>query len=1119
MAEKSITRYQGVLIPSARFSSATLASKGTGNTESAYTQAGAFTGVPVPSNSTGLILQASGEQSEDGSLEVFAQQGGLAGDGRSGYVWRDTGAGDTGSEYYGQDSPNLITGIDFPFYTVSNSLYHDPVPKPVTLSSGVVIGVLTQIISSGAIKIGTYTPSTGAWTDANFTPDRINNVAGTVYEQHGPAIVQLRAEGVTDRVLMFIGSPSEDNVDSYFSEDDGATWAACGYNVLNTKLSTADIRDMAAAVDEVSGEIVLFVAFVDGTSTNNMAQYVSHDHGASFELVNGDFQTDLLGGTQEPERPDVVALSGGGFIFGYLDNTGSTSTTYAARLLNASDDATALTFVKVAGIGAGSGTITSRGFALLRSGPRVIAYMDQLGGGNDLACYVSEDSGTSWSFMHSTWATTTSGNTVGGYWHSFGVAETSGVVIFLSRWSGSGDTHDPYSTASVYLGGFSRHTGPAAGSVDTGIDTETYDFLAFLGWGDTRGLGGGAYLPIGTPSTMGWTETGAGTGSIVAAGAWQVDTTANTLYETRTWTDASGGDGPLGNGPEAAFFEFGVDIDSGDGSNTTDEISAKIRFSDSDGAFSANFIYELVIRFDSGGYRLWDDVAGAAANAVERAQDLTTHTRIRVALDKSGNVKTWVCVPAHNRQWEEGIASTTALQDDSGTNPGNTNIFEWGHRASTTSTSRWHMAAYNNSALRWGPISDDELGEEWVNPDDLRYREFGSQFETLFDGVSVRALGGPACRADTWKIDAGYSNPVEFAFVADEPSPSRLWRSTGDATQVELVFDLESLTFANNAGESYTENTAIGAFCFGGNMQTFHLDGWDGAAWQTLGTAEADHGMNSLPYTRSGSVVRPGSGTFTADRYLFRNAHNGDTFDLSGSVLRKVGSNTEGSWTNQTTKTPVLRLASPDGSEAASGTGSLWARDFGVVVHDHTETYEFYRIRIPVQDTADDDFRGKFAIGPIVPFGHQHDLGWTVRKQRPYRDVGLRNGRMRRTKEGPVQRVIDLSWSLTAVDASRVYADQTSTVVGDYIVPGETEPGASAHDVVSVMEGLIDELEGAPIVLLRRVEAGSATTKLTIREQFMLARIMTDPTRDNVLGDEVATPLDRLNTVRFVEEV
>lgn len=1103
MAEKSIDRYQGFALPVAEFSLERLADKGAGTTDSAYTQAEPQTGVPTPSNEHGLVVQAAGEQSEDGHLELFAQQGGMAGAGRAGYVFRDRAAGDSDSQYRGQDSPNLITGLDFPWYTTSSSLYYAPTPRPLTLATGDVLAVLTQIKSSGALKIGTYSPKTGTWSDANFTPDRVNNAAGAVYEQHGPALVQLRDE----RVVLVIGSPSADNVDVYESSDDGATWSACGYNVLDVRLPQAKVRAMSAAVDEVSGDVVLFVEYLDGSNNNDLAQYVSFDGGASFELVQASYKTQL---GVEPEHVDVVALDGGGFVFGYCDNDGSVSGAYVARLLSAPADGSALTFTNPTGLLASSVTITERAFALLRSGTRVLAYLAQRASLSELGVYFSEDAGASWYAMHGAWATNVSGNGTGGYLHTWGVAETQGRTLLVTRWSSTSDTHDPYSTAVLYLGGHSRHTMPSGNEALGTFDAETYAFDSYIGWNKSRGMDGGAYLPIGSPSSMGWTATGAGTAAISAGGEWDITTAAlSTLYYSRAFQTAGGTSGPLGNGPEAAVYEVEVKLEASAGDNTTAEISMAMRFSDSN-ATAASFVYELELRLDSGGYRLYDTVASAAINALEQAQILTTTTRIRVAVDKHGNVRTWYAVPGHNGTWVEGIHSTTALQDDSGSNPGNTNLIEWGHRAAGANGSLWSFVGYNHCALRWGPISDSTLGAAWSNPADLRHREFAGSFESVTDGVQVRGLAGAACRGDTWQVEADYQYPVGNLMVRDEPQPESGWRATGE-TEAKFVYDLEE-----HGSASYLTARSIACFCFGGNFKTFFFEGYDGATWHQLGAGDASHKLTGLVYSRSGSRVYPGSGTYTVESYLFRGAHVGDTVDLGSGKLRKLKAQTEGTWTSATAHKPVLTIDGHDGTEPATGTAALWARDFGVVAHDLVDTYELYRIRIPAQSTPDGAFRGKFILGPVVPLGHQYDRGWAARQERQYVDTSLRSGRRRRTALGKTRRVYDVAWASTAVDASRAYLDQ-SAEVADYIVAGSSQPAATPHDTLSVVEAVADELDGRPCLYLRRVAAGHSSVQIAQRDAFALVRILTNPHRDNVLGDEVDTPLDRLNTLRLEE--
>ena len=85
-------------------------------------------------------------------------------------------------------------------------------------------------------------------------------------------------------------------------------------------------------------------------------------------------------------------------------------------------------------------------------------------------------------------------------------------------------------------------------------------------------------------------------------------------------------------------------------------------------------------------------------------------------------------------------------------------------------------------------------------------------------------------------------------------------------------------------------------------------------------------------------------------------------------------------------------------------------------------------------------------------------------------------------------------------------------------MPGASEPGATPHDTVSQVEGILEAAGGLPVVFLRRVESGSASENINRRADFVYGLIVSDGTqRDNVLGDESDTPLDRLNPVRIEE--
>ena len=1111
MAAKTITRYQGIGIPDHRFTLENLNAKGGGTTDAAYTQAGPYTGVPVPSNTDGMVLEATGTQSEDGSIELMTRQSGTAGDKRSSYVWRDLAAGDGASSYKGQDTPLLVTGVDFAVYTSTGGLRNETNLRPITLASGDVLVCTAQSASTGAILLGKFSGSAGTWSNTSFTPDRVKDSAGSIFQQYGPAFVQL----ASGEVLCVVGSPAGDQVDVYVSEDDGDNWTACAYGALVEPLSNADIREMAIARDEVSGALSLFVAFRNSTSTErNMAQYVSHDSGASFVQVQSDMRTTL---TADPTLPAIVSLEGGGFIVAFVDDDGTYAGYKRYKLTHAGQD---IGDLALSGFGTGGIAVKAlRGVALAKDDAGLLMlFTEGPTNENDTAIW-SDDNGATWT--QAEWISLDStGATAGGYLQRYGVAYTNGRWLFLSRFTASTVTHDDESVICLYLGGHTTMTAPQGSTASSGNG-----FGRYARWADNdnQNINSGLWLPIGVPSSMAW--TGGGTGGTFSATSTggQIATSADTLYYSRSLTENGGAGGPLGNGPEAGFYEFALEIDPGDGNSTTDDIAAYIRFSDSDGAFTAAFVYEVKLRFESGRMRVYDPIAaGAVGSAV--VLDFTSRRHVRVVIDKSGNVRVWTAADELVRTWTEVVDGT--LTDDSGSNPGNTHLIQWGHQTSSTSTSRWALVGYCLWAYRWHETSDDTVGASWTNPDDLRGRSFGTSFQGLTDGIKVRAVGGPTYVGDTWQIDAAYRYALEHVFSDLHPSPQKVWRTTG-TTEALLPFDLEATTYTHSAGTSDLDNAAIFVAVLGANVENLYLERWNGSTWVEVIELDATFGFTGLSYVRHGSTVRPDTGTsHSGATYILSERHTGDTFDFGtgsgASRYAKIGGNTAGQWTSATTKRPFVRLDEPDTGAPASGTAAIRVRDFVGVVHDHDATAEIYRIRIPAQDTADGYFEiGQIMVGRVEAFGHQHDEAWALMRERPMRREQLSNGRRRASKTGPSARSLDIAWAITAVDATDIQVTQAVGSPVDYIA-GNTNPIAAVGDTVQVMEGVLEELEldATPVVMLRRVVTGSTTQTITQRDHWIYGRIVGQGTTvTNVQGDEGASEINRLSTLRIVEEV
>ena len=1101
MGERSVTDLRGWLIRDKRIALANLKAKGAGSTDSAYTQAGARTGTPeAVSPPSSLSLFGSGSMDADGKIELRTQVSGTPGDGWTGFVWRDVAAGHTTSQYLGRDAPQLLTGVEIIRSSTGGSEY-SPVVDGVATQDGRALFVVGQSTISGQLYLRRYDASTGAWSTLAFTPDATLASALTVRQQYGPAMT-IDREG---RLLLAVTSATADNVDVYRSDDgSGDDFARLSLNALRTRISAADVRELSMAVDEVTGAICLLVGYrVAGART--LAQFVSYDDGASFDLVVADaFAAD------DPEFPCVRALPSGGFVFCYLDNDAANSFSNVGTIGHAGLSISDATITTPAASGTSSATITSRGCSVhVDDGGRLWFYMDSLEvGASRCGVSTSSDRGATWSLVHPMWATDDGGgDTTGGYPHSWRAVPCGGRVLFVTRWSSTSDTRDPYSTACLYLAGHSQHTGPDSNIPGSGT-VATYDVSSPATFDRGRGLDGGAWIAFGTPASMAWTVTGAGT--MVAAGT--VTTAAQQAYAERT--SQTNTDGPLGAGPEAFFGEVAL-LTSAGGSQANKEIAYQVRFSNSNGA-AATFIYEVSIRFSATGYQMYDEIAAANVGAAVTVST-TTELHVRLAIDDSGNVRTWYGRHAHDREWTAGPDAT--LQNDAGVNPANTSRIWWGHITSGTATSVWSLVGYCYWAYRWGPSSQAKLADAWSNPGDLRAREYDTVPSLIASGAYVRAAGGLTTYAERHTVEPTYDYGVERIHPEVDPSRGGEWRSTGVAAAAHLVYDLSTVVTT-----ALMESTSIGVVLLGANFRLAYLEGWDGAAWQSVIDLDAASGLTGLRYTRTGEQITVDTGgASTATSWLFRGASVGDTFRASATKLRIIGRQTGGGWTAGTTERPRLSLDDVDDTEPASATdGAIWRRNFGAVRHEWTATYEQYRLRIPAQDTATGDFRmRKMIVGPLVVVGHEWDRNWSATQERPMVEERLASGRSRVRSVGPKRRRVELTWADTAVDATKARQSLGLADYPTYTAGSDTGlPLAVREDTVEQVEALADELSeaGTTGVLLMRIPRGTGSLPLTEPDLIVYGRLSSQTRRDVVLGSEGRSEVWRLNAIVTDEE-
>ena len=115
-------------------------------------------------------------------------------------------------------------------------------------------------------------------------------------------------------------------------------------------------------------------------------------------------------------------------------------------------------------------------------------------------------------------------------------------------------------------------------------------------------------------------------------------------------------------------------------------------------------------------------------------------------------------------------------------------------------------------------------------------------------------------------------------------------------------------------------------------------------------------------------------------------------------------------------------------------------------------------------------------------------------------------------------REVEFAWT-DGVDASQI---NQADPVPDYVASAVgQEPMASVKDALYLMDGLVRRQGGAaqPVVYFSRIVADSTDDQTNNPREFLYGRVVSDATRQNILGDEESTNVDRLNTITIREIV
>jgi hypothetical protein len=1083
---------RGVLIPDAGTLTAAY---------SATSQAGPRAGPVVPDQTTGLLLHASGnldassEAAQGGTMGITTLTGGGVGTGAIRWAF----SGDTLRSW---DPPVMLAGWEYIDRSTVASRYVAP-HVIRRASTGLPVVVVTKNTTDVVVNMA---DNRGIWTAATVEATTAQTRACLVDLPSGRLLC----------LYVVAASSSSTQVRMAYSDDDGATWAVGASSALGSSIGVASSAVVRIRAAYLAGQIAMFIHYVTA-GADFVFQLASSDGGCRFVGIVGDVSSGY---------PDMVVSQGSIFLSLLRYSAAYTPVTvqpFVYRLSSASQPISSVEGVQ-AGTAAGSevfgtfaaGVFTAGELALLAmdDGTLYVYGVDFAGTGTgEVITRVSIDRGATWDHNWRNSHGDVNGTTVhfSGInttaWRDLSVAPERGRAIMAHATIGT-STGDYTSLAAAYLGGWSTVGMPEPGSQEA---------WEVAGWDDT-------YVPIDLPDDSGptWTRsfTGAATETLGSGGV-----TVSCIGTDRGQYLAT----PVTTGYEAdgVILEYAVLVTSG-------TATAEVRISDGTNAY--------ITRVDATttSVELRDVTAGTLVGTAVTV-DCTKGVVIRIAVGKAsgawstdvGKVRAWVRLegpygsgfvnhgPRQDREWTS-LGTTSTLQSVAS----GTNRIRWGS-VPLPCTSTWRSFVFSAGREAAGNILASPAGTSrghLIPP-------VGSPVH-LVDGLRVHGVDGPTVAGDTFTTTADFSYPVAAINPAVSPSPRRVWRSTLDTVQQDII--LTGVDLGARSGDLY------GLYLAGCNWRTATLYR-DSSGTNKVCDIDLGASMAGMDFVRNRGLVYPVAGAGVGmPFYAGATALEGATVEYTSTsagnpvVVRTVRANTSGGWVANaavgTYASTRLELESYDAADPTSGLLTL-RMPSAVVLFDAMVGTDTLMLRIPAQVTPDDYMTiGTMIVGRVRLFGRQYSRGRGLTFKPAYELAETRSGARRGRALGPTRRAMEMAWD-DGVDTTGLHTPGTAP---DYYGLGYAgADGLTAiADTPRTLAGIIAETDGAvlPVVLLpaiRQQSSAPGTTGLQLLdpEAHLYGRVMTETLRvdasSSVRGDELRDPgeMVQISTVRIEEEV
>ena len=1081
--------YLGLLIPDVRIKTGNLRTNDGAAGNSDYSQASPRPGVPafapadVATTSTtagdyspSLSLEALGEQDPATSYTIQTLKGGLPGIDGATVARRDALSGGV---WYGWNSHNVpgvfprtplldrdgSAGVNYTAVTTADNQALFLVWDNLTIKSQKynaethTAGPLITAVDT----LAATTADISAFASAGPGKDLVDAIvlpSGRVVAYY----LTTELDGLTTAAQLWAS----------YSDDHGASWRSGQYLGLDAVLDLTGGRalfKLRAAYSD--GNVLLLIEKTWGDPLRRgLIQYASDDTGLNFVRVRDD---EIEGATTDNSHPDILVDDATGAFVIFFEGDAA-NRIYAARIASPFIPYTEGSTVEIH-----PGNAATDHIAAYADTDGALYLTTESNAAIGVELYKSLDGGSAWAAVEEPFGWVSNQNVF-----RWDVTIAAGRAIWLWGQTASAGTLPltDHKFTVIECGGWEGLSQPRI----LGKDPTTN-----RGFGNPTGPEALTWYPTEKPDLLGWTLTGSAV-AVSGTAPLGLPITTSSHYSRA----------PAGASTDGVIVYFGLTVNSG-GSGAALQTGIDVVLD----------AFHVEARFSSTGVTLHDVNAGAAVGAVTLG--MTTERVFKLALRKSAGTANGCSITLYRRaandvKWFALITATTLTAGAS-----SANLIDWGTFAASQDC-EWSFVHYvmdsgNGDQTRY----TDDLSQSLLNSDPFAL--YGAPLPVppfrryVSKDLFIRGTSGPATRADVWSIAPRFDHPVSALDPANSATPASGWRST-DTTEQTIAWDM---TLDTTLGSS-----SIGVYLGGINFIDATLLGWNGAAWVTLATLAADEGSAGLACTVVGDTVRVDTGVSVDGRYVQRGEFVGGFVRFNGGDRRRIVWNSEGSYTDRTTKRPEFRFegTAPGGSTTSC---DLVRPDALAILHENLTLYDRYALRIPAQNNVDGYFEiGVAIVGAMALFGRKYARGRVI-ETAP--NTSIRQdaaGRRVARSNGPSRRAASVVWQ--AVDLQQI---STATPDPDYISmrsDAAAPPIADRYGAPLLVEGLLAELGGAerPVVYVPNIPAttgGSQETRLAGRERYIYGRIVGSVTRTAQLGTEAQDEVVGMTGLRIEEEL